>query len=162
MYGQTNCWVQPEMEYIVFRVKSGDLFLCTKRAALNMAYQEFTEEFGKYEPLLTVTGKVSIWNHEEILNQVYLFPFALFPFSSLLIPPLWTRTSWDCRWKLPSPPTTLSTPFPCLQSKMAKVRGHAQARTLGEFGGFGRTAHSLVKVRGGVCVCMAFGHLAWP
>ena len=60
MYGQTNCWVQPEMEYIVFRVKSGDLFLCTKRAALNMAYQEFTEEFGKYEPLLTVTGKVSI------------------------------------------------------------------------------------------------------
>ena len=47
------------MEYIVFRVKSGDLYLCTKRAALNMAYQEFTEEFGKYEPLLTVTGKVS-------------------------------------------------------------------------------------------------------
>ena len=46
------------MEYIVFRVKSGDLFLCTKRAALNMAYQEFTEEFGKYEPLLTITGKV--------------------------------------------------------------------------------------------------------
>ena len=47
------------MEYIIFPVRSGDLFLCTKRAALNMAYQEFTEKFGKYEPLLTVTGKVS-------------------------------------------------------------------------------------------------------
>lgn len=58
MYGQTNCWVQPEMEYIAFRVKSGDVFLCTKRAALNMAYQGFTEEFGKFEPLVTITGKV--------------------------------------------------------------------------------------------------------
>ena len=30
----------------------------------------------------------------------------------------------------------------------------------GGLGGFGRTAHSLVEVRGGACVCMAFGHLA--
>ena len=37
-----------------------------------------------------------------------------------------------------------------------------QARTLGGFGGFGGTAHSLVEVRGCACVCMALGHLAWP
>ena len=34
-----------------------------------------------------------------------------------------------------------------------------QARTLG---GFGRTAHSVVEVRGGACVCMVLGHFAWP
>ena len=39
---------------------------------------------------------------------------------------------------------------------------HPQARMLGGFGGFGQTTHSLVEVRGGACVCMALGHLAWP
>ena len=36
--------------------------------------------------------------------------------------------------------------------------------SLGEFGGFGRTAHSVVEVPrgGGACVCMVLGHLAWP
>ena len=37
-----------------------------------------------------------------------------------------------------------------------------QARILEGFGGFGRTAHSLEKVRGSACVCMALGRLAWP
>ena len=39
-------------------VKNGEYFVSTRRAALNMAYQEFTEEFGKVEPVLTITGKV--------------------------------------------------------------------------------------------------------
>lgn len=59
MYGQTNCWVRSDMEYVAFRVTTGDVFVCTKRAALNMAYQGFTEEFGKFDPLLTFTGQVS-------------------------------------------------------------------------------------------------------
>ena len=37
-----------------------------------------------------------------------------------------------------------------------------QARTLGGFGEFGRTAHCVVEVHDGACVCMALGHLAWP
>ena len=37
-----------------------------------------------------------------------------------------------------------------------------QARMLGGFGRFRRTAHSLVEVRGVACICMALGHLAWP
>jgi len=60
MYGQTNCWVRYDMEYIAFRVTTGDVFVCTKRAALNMAYQGFTEEFGKFDPLLTFTGQVCV------------------------------------------------------------------------------------------------------
>ena len=64
-YGQTNCWVGPEIEYGVFEVagpaageKAGEtaLFVCTARAAANMAYQEFTAVEGNATPLATVTG----------------------------------------------------------------------------------------------------------
>ena len=58
MYGQTNCWVHPDLSYEVFCVKSGEYYISTRRAALNMAYQEFTKEFGKVDPALTITGKV--------------------------------------------------------------------------------------------------------
>ena len=58
MYGQTNRWVHPDLTYEVFPVKNGEYFVSTRRAALNMAYQEFTEEFGKVEPVSTITGKV--------------------------------------------------------------------------------------------------------
>ena len=42
MYGQTNCWVRPDMKYIAFRVVkcgSGEIWICTQRAARNMCYQ---------------------------------------------------------------------------------------------------------------------------
>ena len=40
MYGQTNCWVGPEIEYGAFEAKDANLvYVCTARAALNMAYQ---------------------------------------------------------------------------------------------------------------------------
>ena len=52
------------MEYIAFRVTTGDVFVCTKRAALNMAFQGFTEEFGKFDPLLTFTGQVCVNENE--------------------------------------------------------------------------------------------------
>ena len=46
------------MKYVAFRVASGDVFVSTMRSALNMAYQEFTKEFGKVNPLLELTGQV--------------------------------------------------------------------------------------------------------
>ena len=33
MYGQTNCWLGPEVEYVAFETKNGDVYLSTKRAA---------------------------------------------------------------------------------------------------------------------------------
>ena len=41
MYGQTNCWIRPDMKYIAFKVTKGteEIYVCTARAALNMAYQ---------------------------------------------------------------------------------------------------------------------------
>nr|CAD7605045.1 unnamed protein product [Timema genevievae] len=42
MYGQTNCWVHPDITYIAFNTAQGDVFVSTRRAARNMVYQGFT------------------------------------------------------------------------------------------------------------------------
>ncbi len=62
MYGQTNCWVRPDMKYIAFKVnKSGgnnnEIFVCTARAARNMSYQGFTGDDGKIEVVAELTGQ---------------------------------------------------------------------------------------------------------
>ena len=58
MYGQTNCWLHPDIDYIVFRLAIGEVYVCTERAARNMAYQGFTEEFGKIDIQLKLKGMV--------------------------------------------------------------------------------------------------------
>lgn len=57
MYGQTNCWVRPDMEYIAFENTLGEVFICTKRSSWNMAHQGFTPEFGAIKHLLTLKGQ---------------------------------------------------------------------------------------------------------
>uniref|UniRef100_A0A2R5L832 leucine--tRNA ligase n=1 Tax=Ornithodoros turicata TaxID=34597 RepID=A0A2R5L832_9ACAR len=57
MYGQTNCWVRPDMNYVAFELANGDVFVSTLRAALNMSYQGFTKENGKVDILLKLTGQ---------------------------------------------------------------------------------------------------------
>ena len=54
----------------------------------------------------------------------------------------------------------------CAQQKQqyalhTKEYVHPGLYTGGGFGRFGRTAHSLVEIREGTCVCMALGHFAW-
>merc|ERR1711892_1188287 len=46
MYGQTNCWVRPDMKYVAVKLANKEIWVCTARAARNMAYQGFmaTEE----------------------------------------------------------------------------------------------------------------------
>jgi len=39
MYGQTNAWVLPDGEYGAFEVSDDEVFVVTRRAATNMAYQ---------------------------------------------------------------------------------------------------------------------------
>ncbi|KAM9312433.1 leucine--tRNA ligase, cytoplasmic isoform 2-T2 [Gastrophryne carolinensis] len=46
MFGQTNCWLRPDMPYIAFETVNGDIFICTQRAARNMSYQGFTKDNG--------------------------------------------------------------------------------------------------------------------
>lgn len=57
MYGQTNCWLHPDLKYVAFSVVDGEVFICTKRAALNMAYQGMTGQDGKVGLLKEFLGK---------------------------------------------------------------------------------------------------------
>lgn len=58
MYGQTNCWLHPDIKYIAFETtRNGEIWICTNRAARNMSYQGFTKEDGKYDVLFELTGQ---------------------------------------------------------------------------------------------------------
>lgn len=57
MYGQTNCWIHPTIDYIAFRNNINEVFICTKRAATNMAYQGLTKEDGVIGEYLTIKGE---------------------------------------------------------------------------------------------------------
>lgn len=57
MYGQTNCWLHPDIKYIAFHVsKNDEVWICTKRAARNMSYQDFTGTDGKIDIILEISG----------------------------------------------------------------------------------------------------------
>jgi leucyl-tRNA synthetase len=40
MYGQTNCFVLPEGEYGAFQMNNGEVFICSRRSATNMVFQD--------------------------------------------------------------------------------------------------------------------------
>ena len=56
MYGQTNCWLHPDIRYVAFETRLHGIFICTRRAARNMAYQEFTHTYGQYTVLAEFLG----------------------------------------------------------------------------------------------------------
>ncbi|XP_023175082.2 leucine--tRNA ligase, cytoplasmic [Drosophila hydei] len=57
MYGQTNCWLHPDIKYIAWQSsRDNEVWVSTHRAARNMAYQGFTAEDGKIVVLAEVTG----------------------------------------------------------------------------------------------------------
>lgn len=57
MFGQTNCWVRPDMKYVAFETASGDIFICTSRSARNMSYQGFTKENGMVPIIMEILGQ---------------------------------------------------------------------------------------------------------
>ncbi|XP_059177006.1 leucine--tRNA ligase, cytoplasmic-like [Physella acuta] len=57
MFGQTNCWIRPDMKYIAMVTKSGEIFVTTRRAARNMSYQDMTPENGKVEVVAEFIGQ---------------------------------------------------------------------------------------------------------
>lgn len=57
MYGQTNCWVHPTINYIAYRVHTKkEIWVSTRRAARNMAYQNFFAEEGKIDIICEISG----------------------------------------------------------------------------------------------------------
>jgi leucyl-tRNA synthetase len=47
MYGQTNCFILPTGDYGAYAMKDNEVFVCSARSALNMAYQDMTEARGE-------------------------------------------------------------------------------------------------------------------
>jgi hypothetical protein len=62
MYGQTNCWVHPDIKYIAFETTAGEVYVCTRRAARNMSYQGFTKVNGQVDVIAELTGQVGCWS----------------------------------------------------------------------------------------------------
>jgi len=83
MYGQTNCFMLPEGEYGAFEMKPGpdgkpEVFVCSERSALNMAWQDMTVEEGKVNQLAEVTGHqlmgVAVAAPNAQYTKVYVLP----------------------------------------------------------------------------------------
>lgn len=70
MYGQTNCWVRPDMKYIAFETAKKEIFICTYRAARNMSYQELTQKIGVVNVLVELIG-------EDILGLALSAPLSV-------------------------------------------------------------------------------------
>lgn len=60
------------MKYIAFETASGDIFICTKRAARNMSYQGFTKENGVVPVIMEILGQVVIMWGTLILTGLFL------------------------------------------------------------------------------------------
>ncbi|KAL0234102.1 hypothetical protein PCE1_001140 [Barthelona sp. PCE] len=56
MYGQTNCWILPKGEYGVYRMKNGEIWVMSPRAAMNCAFQAKTAVEGKLDQVASVVG----------------------------------------------------------------------------------------------------------
>ncbi|XP_071120452.1 leucine--tRNA ligase, cytoplasmic-like isoform X1 [Mytilus edulis] len=78
MFGQTNIWVRPDMKYIAHELKNGDVFVCTRRSARNMAYQGFTKEDGKINVLVELVGQdimgVALTGPLTSYKKIYTLP----------------------------------------------------------------------------------------
>lgn len=78
MYGQTNCFVGTEINYGLFAVNETDVFLCTERAARNMAYQKLSLANGVVTKLAEVKGAALVGTKVKAplskYNEVYVLP----------------------------------------------------------------------------------------
>ncbi|XP_066146894.1 leucine--tRNA ligase, cytoplasmic [Euwallacea fornicatus] len=57
MYGQTNCWIHPDIKYIAFETVKGEVFICSARSAKNMCFQGFTKVEGEFVVLCELIGQ---------------------------------------------------------------------------------------------------------
>ncbi|KAK4887053.1 hypothetical protein RN001_003324 [Aquatica leii] len=57
MYGQTNCWVRPDMKYIAFENMFDEILIATRRSARNMSYQGYMKVEGEVKVLMELIGQ---------------------------------------------------------------------------------------------------------
>jgi leucyl-tRNA synthetase len=58
MYGQTCCFVGPNIDYGIFKVSESEYFFCSQRAARNMSYQaNIFPKWGEHPQVASLKGK---------------------------------------------------------------------------------------------------------
>ena len=73
MYGQTNCWLHPDITYSAYLTKDGEVWISTARSARNMAYQEMFKDFSvdkicdvKGQELMGKAIKAPLTSYEKV------------------------------------------------------------------------------------------------
>ncbi|KAJ7163222.1 hypothetical protein C8R46DRAFT_1193733 [Mycena filopes] len=78
MYGQTNCFVGTTIKYGVFAMSDTEAFVCTYRAARNMAFQGISRARGEINQLLEIDGAKLVGTRVKapfaINPEVYVLP----------------------------------------------------------------------------------------
>eukprot|EP01137_Pigoraptor_chileana_P025712 Opistho-2@95566 len=77
MYGQTNCWVRPDMTYGAYQINDKDVFVCTRRAARNLAFQKLSPKYGEVVELATFKGEAILGAALSPPRSVYATVYAL-------------------------------------------------------------------------------------
>ncbi|KZP30034.1 leucyl-tRNA synthetase [Athelia psychrophila] len=72
MYGQTNCFVGTAIKYGIFAINETDAYLCTYRAARNMAFQGIITPRGEINQLLEIDGS-------KLIGTKIRAPFSINP-----------------------------------------------------------------------------------
>ncbi|KAK9459301.1 uncharacterized protein V1516DRAFT_679531 [Lipomyces oligophaga] len=60
MYGQTCCFVSPNITYGMYAISESEYYICTSRAARNMSFQNITPVRGEVKLVCEIPGKVLI------------------------------------------------------------------------------------------------------
>ncbi|KAJ8867849.1 hypothetical protein PR048_031654 [Dryococelus australis] len=78
MYGQTSCWVHPDLQYVAFNTAAGEVFVCSSRAARNMAYQGFSSLEGVVDVVAELRGQdiigVALQSPLTSYDKIYVLP----------------------------------------------------------------------------------------
>ncbi|KAI8885081.1 leucyl-tRNA synthetase [Backusella circina FSU 941] len=72
MYGQTNCFVGPQITYGIYKANDSEAYLVTERAARNMSMQKLFAEEGVVEKLAEIKG-------EDIVGTKIHAPLSVYP-----------------------------------------------------------------------------------
>ena len=91
MYGQTCCFVGPKITYGVFKVSDSEYYICTRRAAWNMAFQgtfydekHFPRDQSELLPVLELLGSAFVGTLVNAPLSVHAEGVRILPMESVL------------------------------------------------------------------------------
>jgi len=83
MYGQTSCFVGPNLKYGIFKVSDSDYFFCSGKAARNMSFQNIFPTWGEYPQIETLTGKEVVGTLVDAPLSVHTDGVRILPMESV-------------------------------------------------------------------------------